>query len=310
MYSKLQHGTDIPLVEHRDSLSEVGALSVSPPGFSSLLPFPSDLPCQLTRAAPLATTLYKANWRTAALDWLVILALYLPCLFFPTHFPIPERDFDPDDWSISHAHGASTVPYWAVCTASALAVLLMSAYDTLRHRSLPAGYAVLLSFCQGVAINFMFVDLTKVCTGRLRPDFLARCVPDADGTCTGDAALVAQGRLSFPSGHTALAFYAAVFLTLFLYHAFLPKAPGGVFPNGTPITLHISGLSTFLICAPILLASLVGVSRTVDRHHHPGDVVGGLIIGSTMAVLAFTNLLPAARTAYHQKFKSVAAASV
>ena len=67
----------------------------------------------------------------------------------------------------------------------------------------------------------------KLMIGRPRPDFLARCfdndVPDpipwaSPGypACTGNPGVIAEGRRSFPSGHSSMSFSSMFYLTLFL----------------------------------------------------------------------------------------------
>jgi undecaprenyl-diphosphatase len=64
---------------------------------------------------------------------------------------------------------------------------------------------------------------------------------------------------SFPSGHTAGSFAAAVALS-------------GVYPEDRPLLL--------------LLASAVGVSRVYLGHHFPSDVLVGAAAGAAVGMLA------------------------
>ena len=64
-----------------------------------------------------------------------------------------------------------------------------------------------------------------------RPDYRTRCLgsldaeakytPDGDVICTGDAALVREGRLSFPSGHSSasacIGIYTSAYITWLVY---------------------------------------------------------------------------------------------
>eukprot|EP00900_Chrysochromulina_parva_P000450 jgi/Chrpa1/10405/Chrysochromulina_OHIO_Genome00004275-RA len=111
--------------------------------------------------------------------------------------------------------------------------------------------------------------------GRLRPDFLARCVP-VNGVCTGVASVVEEGRRSFPSGHSALSFAGLGFVSLCL-GARLVQAPGR---SGALWKLCVVAL-------PWLLALHVALSRVADYWHHWEDVLVGSLLGHVAAYTTY-----------------------
>lgn len=73
-------------------------------------------------------------------------------------------------------------------------------------------------FLFGAAVNVLITDVGKYGVGRLRPHFLSVCKPKmgvianctagqyiTEDVCTGEASLIRQARLSFPSGHSSFA---------------------------------------------------------------------------------------------------------
>lgn len=98
-------------------------------------------------------------------------------------------------------------------------------------------------------------------------------------------------RKSFPSGHASTSFCGLTLLTLFLHTRFgLPslvhRQQRRTDPNGTgsilPTTTIYRFISIFSL-APMALAVFIAVSRIVDNKHWPADVVGGAVLGASVA---------------------------
>jgi diacylglycerol diphosphate phosphatase / phosphatidate phosphatase len=121
--------------------------------------------------------------------------------------------------------------------------------------------------------------------GRLRPDFISRCAPDpkylpSSVICTGAPKLVAEGRRSFPSGHSSSVFGGMSFISLLLTDHFLVFDGSG----------RIYKFLIFLI--PLLTACLVSISRIVDYRHHWDDVLVGSSIGCVSAASGYYYFYP------------------
>jgi len=87
---------------------------------------------------------------------------------------------------------------------------------------------------------------------------------------------------SFPSGHTAAAFSAAAFLTLYL------NAKLKVLAN------HQPPLWAYLVLfAPALGASILAGTVVIDAFHGPADVTAGALIGFVAGVVAYRTMFAA-----------------
>ncbi|OHE92939.1 PAP2 superfamily protein [Colletotrichum orchidophilum] len=147
----------------------------------------------------------------------------------------------------------------------------------------------------------VFQVMIKWLIGGLRPNFLEVCQPDItkasqpggnatglDGTgyggimwtsdvCTREMdGTLSNAMESFPSGHTTAMFSGMVFLYLYL------NAKLKVFSNYHPPMWKL-----ILTYAPILLATLVGGSLTVDQSHNWYDVLAGALIGTVFAFSSY-----------------------
>jgi diacylglycerol diphosphate phosphatase / phosphatidate phosphatase len=109
-------------------------------------------------------------------------------------------------------------------------------------------------------------DVLKLSVGRLRPDFLSRCQWDGE-KCSGIPAVITEGRRSFPSGHSTIAFAGMSYLSLYiagrcrLFHK-----------NYMWQTKLVGAVSVFF---SLTIAVFIGYSRIYDHWHHVTDVIAG-----------------------------------
>jgi len=94
--------------------------------------------------------------------------------------------------------------------------------------------------------------------------------------CTGNESEIDDSLESFPSGHSTAAFAGFVFLYLYL------NAKLKVFSNYHPAFWKL--IATY---APILGATLIAGSLTIDEYHNWYDCLAGAVIGTMMAFSAY-----------------------
>ncbi|CAD6991741.1 unnamed protein product [Ceratitis capitata] len=148
-----------------------------------------------------------------------------------------------------------------------------------------------------LGLNGLTTSLLKITVGRHRPDFFYRCFPDGivvlnnvthlHGSmdyynCTGDIRQISEGRKSFPSGHASFAFVGFGFIAIYVCAKLHAMSARG---RGQSWRLCISVL-------PLILATLIAVSRTCDYHHHWEDVTAGSIIGLMCVYLVYRQYYP------------------
>lgn len=149
----------------------------------------------------------------------------------------------------------------------------------------------------GICTCIWLTGVGKMGSGRLRPHFIEKCSPDIncsdpinlyryieDFSCTripDDSAHYYYITTSWPSGHASIAFYAMVYLTIYI-HTMIPllrdlKCQQNFMRWLNPLVL---GLSSVLM---ISWASYVSLTRVSDYHHHATDVASGVILGIIIA---------------------------
>ncbi|XP_068616777.1 phospholipid phosphatase 1-like [Brachionichthys hirsutus] len=213
----------------------------------------------------------------------------------PQHSPF-RRGFFCNDESIRYPLKDDTISYQllgGVMIPFSLILLIcgecLSIYlSRIKNQSFGTKYAACVykavgSYLFGAAANQSLTDIAKYSVGRLRPHFLAVCKPAWDRiscktggyvenfTCTGDKFLVEEARLSFFSGHAAFSMYCMLFLVLYIQARLSFDWARLLRPT----------IQFFLVATAVY----VGLTRVSDYKHHWSDVLVGLLVGGSVAIL-------------------------
>ncbi|XP_068636560.1 lipid phosphate phosphatase 2-like isoform X2 [Aristolochia californica] len=214
-------------------------------------------------------------------DWIILLLLGVIIVILNVIHPFYRFvgvDMMPD---LKYPLKGNTVPFWAVpMIALLLPFAVFIAFYVYRSDVYDLHHAIL-----GV-----ITDSIKDAVGRPRPDFFWRCFPDGKAVyhnvtgnviCHGDESVIKEGHKSFPSGHTSWCFAGLAFLALYLSGKIRAFDRRG----------HVAKLC--IVFLPLLIASLVGVSRVDDYWHHWQDVFAGGLLGTVVACFCYLQFFPA-----------------
>jgi membrane-associated phospholipid phosphatase len=167
----------------------------------------------------------------------------------------------------------------------------------------------------GFGITEVITCSVKYYVGYLRPIFLDICQPYYDASssdgeggggefrCTDE--YEAKGaRISFPSNHASGSFCGMLLLSLYLEHCFRTiithptVATTKTFLRRKKLRRRqqqiqdhakkgLQRLVSLFCYTPMLFAVFIAASRVVDNRHFPADVVGGAVLGASIASLVF-----------------------
>jgi membrane-associated phospholipid phosphatase len=194
---------------------------------------------------------------------------------------------------LSYPYTPNSVPTWAlpvfgiVVPLGIIWIMFQVHRDGLEARRAAAG------LCLSVAMAYAVTNALKISVGAFRPDFAARCWPDGDVTWSAPGIpacrpltprTVAEGRKSFPSGHTSMAFSGLGYLSIYM------TARLRVFAAPDPVDASMWRMA--LSWAPLVFAVSVGISRVRDYWHHWEDVLAGAALGLGAAAVAFAQKKP------------------
>ncbi|VAI89066.1 unnamed protein product [Triticum turgidum subsp. durum] len=147
----------------------------------------------------------------------------------------------------------------------------------------------LASLLFSVLITAIVTVAIKDAVGRPRPDFFWRCFPDGvpkynnvtrDVICDGKPGVIKEGYKSFPSGHASGAFAGLGFLSWYLAGKLKAFDRRG----------HVAKLCVVLL--PLLMATMVAISRVTDYWHHWQDVFAGGVLGLVVASFCYLQFFP------------------
>ncbi|XP_028804529.1 lipid phosphate phosphatase 2 isoform X3 [Neltuma alba] len=226
--------------------------------------------------------------RTHRHDWLILLLLViLEIILYIIHpfYRFVGKDMMTD---LKYPLKSNTVPVWAVPMYAVLLPMLIFLFVYIRRRDVYDLHHAMLGLLFSVLVTAVITDAIKDAVGRPRPDFFWRCFPDGKDVydklgnviCHGDKNVIKEGHKSFPSGHTSWSFAGLGFLSLYL--------SGKI--KAFDRTGHVAKLC--IVFLPLLMASLVGISRVDDYWHHWQDVFAGGLIGLIVATFCYLQFFP------------------
>jgi diacylglycerol diphosphate phosphatase/phosphatidate phosphatase len=226
-------------------------------------------------------------------DW--ILTILLAAIFFALDkVPGFKREFSLGDTSLRHPYAVhERVPNLGLYLIAVVApFLLQGCVNLVTIRSWWDFHNASLGLILGLATTGAFTQITKITTGRPRPDIIDRCQPIAGSVdptyglssvaiCTQtDERILRDGWRSFFSGHSSLSFAGLGFLSFYLagkLHLFDRRGHTG---------------KAWISLLPLAAASLVAISRTMDYRHHWHDVLVGSAVGFVLAYFSYRQYFP------------------
>jgi len=163
----------------------------------------------------------------------------------------------------------------------------------------------------GIGTTDFITNSVKFYAGYFRPVFLDICKPYYDETdsafhCSNQTWDSLNARISFPSNHSSWSFCGMLLFSMYLDRCFGLGSIQGNRANSFE-TKGVSKkeqfhrkwdrqsqyrLTSFVCYAPVLIAFFVAASRVTDNRHFPADVVGGAVLGGSVAMLTFSIWFP------------------
>ncbi|XVE84888.1 hypothetical protein DITRI_Ditri17bG0048000 [Diplodiscus trichospermus] len=221
-------------------------------------------------------------------DWLILMfLLVIEVVLFTIHpfYRFVGKDMMND---LKYPMKDNTVPIWAVPMYSVLLPICVFLFVYFRRKDVYDLHHSVLGLLFAVLIAAVITDAIKDAVGRPRPDFFWRCFPDGKDfydrwgnvICHGNKADIKEGHKSFPSGHASWSFAGLGFLSLYL------SGKIKVFDRQG----HIAKLCVVVL--PLLVASLVAISRVDDYWHHWNDVFAGGFLGLVVAAFCYRQFFP------------------
>ncbi|CAL5369644.1 unnamed protein product [Camellia sinensis] len=221
-------------------------------------------------------------------DWLIMMLLVVIDVVLNLIHPFPRfvgKDMMDD---LKYPLKDNTVPLWAVPMYAVLLPIAIFLFFYFRRKDVYDLHHAILGLLFSVLVTAVLTDGIKDAVGRPRPDFFWRCFPDGkdiydqlgDVICHGQTSIVKEGHKSFPSGHTSWSFAGLGFLSLYLSGKIKAFDRRG----------HVSKLC--IVFLPLLIASLVAISRVDDYWHHWQDVFAGGLLGLTVAIFCYLQFFP------------------
>ncbi|XP_038990920.1 putative lipid phosphate phosphatase 3, chloroplastic isoform X1 [Hibiscus syriacus] len=226
--------------------------------------------------------------RTHMHDWLILLLLVvIEVVLYIIHpfYRFVGKDMMED---LRYPLKSNTVPVWAVPMYAILLPMLIFVIVYIRRRDVYDLHHAVLGLLFSVLVTAVITESIKNAVGRPRPDFFWRCFPDGKmHMINGEMSSVMAIKMSLRKG----------------IKAFQVDTPLGPFAGLGFLSLYLSGkIKVFdrrghvaklcVVFLPLLVASLVGISRVDDYWHHWQDVFAGGLLGLVVSTFCYLQFFP------------------
>ncbi|XP_052868286.1 phospholipid phosphatase 1-like isoform X1 [Anopheles cruzii] len=212
---------------------------------------------------------------------------------------VVKRGYYCNDQSIQHEYKGDTITTVTILLSGLVPVLLIWLTEAFlytpsincsktepgsrcRGALLEAWYWT-KKYGRGLVTMLVIIGTIKIFLGELRPHFLYTCKPDVNCqgneyitsyTCTNREEshyFVRDASKSFPSGHSAMSVFEAIFMIWYLEK----RVP------------RLRSVLTVPLCQMVLMcwAVFCSLSRITDNRHHWWDVLAGSIAGALAAII-------------------------
>lgn len=266
--------------------------------------------CQVMDSEPSAlgngTASSVADRRLELIGSIIFLVCSYVCHFFSPHIrPIPYQllqnsgDYVRNLMFNEPYSGETVSDIWLVILGAVVPFVSQIGLSQFFTKHELDAHLTACSFSVGFGLEAIAIEAIKLYVGYLRPIFFSVCQPSQDYQyCSNpDEEAVLGARKSFPSGHASMSFCGLVMLSMFLHRRFgmpsirrwvvAPQAVGG--DQSILCCCYTSSRHSFyrmisvLSLLPVALSTFIAVSRIHDNKHFPADVVGGALLGGSIA---------------------------
>ena len=178
--------------------------------------------------------------------------------------------YTPNDPSQSYPYSSSTVPSWALF----LVIISPPFIITLHQLFFGKGniyhniHHAILAWFESVTLNFVISNVIKYSCGRHRPDYFSRFELGLD------ASELANGSLSFPSGHSSGSFTAMTFLFYYIC------GQSNMLVDGQFFTMIFA-------MSPLYLSTWIAITRVQNYKHNYSDILAGTLLGIFFATIGY-----------------------
>lgn len=210
--------------------------------------------------------------------------------------PFMRHIEEEEAWYYKYPNVEPIIPVPQLLTILCIVPLMIYPIQFWYTRDLDEIEANFLGLTFALPLNGIITALFKVFVGRPRPNFILRCFPAGFGnnffSCPGDYMYVMDGRKSFPSSHASFAFTEFTYITLNLVKITRIK--------DIYVPPKKKGLKLILCLLPLVMSTCIGITRTMDYHHHYSDVAYGSMLGAFIGTIAFYLFSPVPVYLFHK----------